>query len=298
MLNNFKTKFSITDLENLSGIKSHTIRIWERRYNLFLPERNVNKIREYSNEDLKKLLNIDFLINKGYKISKIAQQNDTQIFELVNKYLTQKESELIFVHQIKLSMLNFDSILFNQVFNQLLKNYTFSEVLYKILFPFLEHLGYLWQTNSINTAHEHFISQLIRQKIITETEKRQTINPTKNETFVLFLPYNEIHDISLLCMYYELIIRNKNVIYLGDNTEIDALIQLSKIKSNLKFLSVVTYSQDIIETKEYFISLFLKVLKPNNSNLFLFGPQRNVVEDNSNILKFNKLTDYVEKFEN
>ena len=168
-----ETKFSIKDLENLSGIKAHTIRIWEKRYNLLEPERTNTNIREYSVSNLKKLLNIAFLYNTGFKISKIAAMSDEEITlqsrELAFKTAINDEA----INSFKVSMFQFDKVLFNNTYNTLLHKKTFRDIFKNVFIPFLEHIGLLWHTETLLPAHEHFISNLIAQKIQINTEKLQ-----------------------------------------------------------------------------------------------------------------------------
>ena len=201
-MNNIKQDFSIRDLENISGIKAHTIRIWEKRYNLLQPKRSETNIRYYTPENLTKLLNIVLLNKNNFKISKIAAMSEEDI--------TTKSRELAFsiatndeaINSFKLSMFQFDKILFNNTYNQLLHKKTFREIFKDIFIPFLEHIGLLWQTETLLPAHEHFISNLITQKIQINTEKLQYSITNTNKTYVLFLPENEIHELGLLYLNY------------------------------------------------------------------------------------------------
>ena len=192
-MDNIKKNFSIRDLENISGIKAHTIRIWEKRYNLLSPERYKTNIRYYSHQNLQKLLNIVLLNNNNYKISKISEMND----ELIN--LTARE--LAFntsinddaINSLKLSMFKFDKVLFNKTYNKLLTTKNFREIFKEVFIPFLEHVGLLWQTETILPVHEHFISNLITQKIQINTDELKHTQISSENVYVLFLPENEIH---------------------------------------------------------------------------------------------------------
>lgn len=163
-MNSVKTSFSIRDMENLSGIKAHTIRIWEKRYNLFRPERTNTNIRTYNITSLQKLLNVTLLYNNGYKISKIAKLGDEKIPALVNEIVSQKSEKNHTLNSLKLSMLNFDQSLFLKTYNGLMEEKSFTQIFNEVFIPLLNELGLLWQTNTISPAHEHFISNLIKQK--------------------------------------------------------------------------------------------------------------------------------------
>ena len=166
-----KSSFSIKNLENISGIKAHTIRIWEKRYKLLSPERTNTNIRKYSLESLRKLLNITLLYKKGFKISKIANLEPHDIPLLVREIALENSSENISINALKLSMVNFDVGMFDAKYETLIKNNGFEFVFFKIFVPLMTELGILWQTGAICPSHEHFITSLIKQKIHVQTEK-------------------------------------------------------------------------------------------------------------------------------
>lgn len=287
-LNNIKQEFTIKDLENISGIKAHTIRIWEKRYNLLEPKRTKTNIRFYTPGDLTKLLNIVLLNNNKFKISKIA--------EMSNEEITLQSRELAFntamddeaINSFKLSMFQFDKVLFNNSYNTLLHKKTFREIFKDVFIPFLENIGLLWHTETLMIAHEHFISNLIVQKIQSNTEKLQyNINET-NKTFVLFLPENEIHEIGLLYLNYELVLRGFQTIYLGQSLPLKNLNYFLKGDREICFITSLTiqpyddkiedYFNEISEvmgiTKNQFIATGRKVHKVKhlklNSNIQLY----------------------------
>ena len=174
-MNNIKTNFSIKDLENLTGIKAHTIRIWEKRYNLLQPNRSDTNIRNYSIESLQKLLNVSFLNENGYKISKIAKLQANEIPSLVREIATSGKQKHHAVNALKMAMLNFDQTLFYTTYNNLLQQHTFKDIFHEVFLPLLKDIGILWQTDTINPAHEHFISTLIKQKVLINIEKVQDL---------------------------------------------------------------------------------------------------------------------------
>ena len=181
-MDRIKNSFSIKNLENISGIKAHTIRIWEKRYNLLSPERTNTNIRKYSLDSLRKLLNITLLYNNGIKISKIAKLSETEIPVLVSDLSLKSKSEQTSINALKLSMVNFDSLLFDLTFNELIKVKDFEFVYMKIFVPLMAELGILWQTGAISPSHEHFITNLIKQKIHVLTDLIQSkIKHPKNE---------------------------------------------------------------------------------------------------------------------
>ena len=177
-----KVSFSIKDLENLSGVKAHTIRIWEKRYNLLEPMRSDTNIRSYDLANLQKILNVALLIENGYKVSKIASIKEDELYRKVRELMIEKSDSLHSVNSFKLAMLNFDQQLFDHTYNQLLAQSSFREIFLNVFLRLLNDIGMLWVTKTITPAHEHFISSLVKQKIILNTERIQTLeksNKTK-----------------------------------------------------------------------------------------------------------------------
>lgn len=240
-MNNVKNVFSIKDLENLSGIKAHTIRIWEKRYNVLQPMRTDTNIRLYDLASLQKLLNITLLHEYGYKISKIASYSEDKIPSLVREIISSKNAKSHAISAFKMAMMNFDQELFLSTYNWLITEKSFKEVFHQVFIPLLEELGLLWQTDTITPAHEHFISYLIKQKLLTNTEKLQMLKRTKLETvFVLSLPMNEIHELGLMYLNYEILLHGYKAIYLGESMPIDNLKDLKKHFSSIVFVSYLT----------------------------------------------------------
>ena len=235
-----KTKFSIKDLENLSGIKAHTLRIWEKRYTLLAPSRSDTNIRTYSLESLKKLLNIKFLYEHGYKISKIAKLEKEV---LANKVLelakTNKEEHSIY--SFKMAMFQFNQQQFATTYNSLLQSRTFPEIFETIFIPLLTDLGVLWHTGTIDPCHERFVSEMIKQKIILNIEGKYQDNIlTQPPIFALFLPYKEIHDIGLIYANYLCVAHGVNTIYLGGNISLNSLKEVVKHHEKITFLTYLT----------------------------------------------------------
>lgn len=300
-MNNIKTNFSIKDLENLSGIKAHTIRIWEKRYNLFQPNRTDTNIRYYSTASLQKILNISFLNNNGYKISKIASLEEGEISKLVKEISESKDPNNHSINLLKLAMINFDQSLFNNTFYKLEEEMPFKTIFFDIFIPLLDHIGLLWQTDTITPAHEHFIVELIKKKILVETEKAYKKNtPDSSQTpFVLFLPDNEIHELGLLFINLELTFRGKHVIYLGQSVPINSLEFLLTKHQNINFISNFTIKPEKENLVDYFAK-FTKVLLYKNNCKFLVSGRILSIEPkvtNPNIKTFNStkaLLEYVD----
>ncbi|MEM9687780.1 MAG: MerR family transcriptional regulator, partial [Bacteroidota bacterium] len=188
-MNRVKQHFSIKDLENLSGIKAHTIRIWEKRYNLLAPNRTDTTIRYYSLINLQKLLNIVLLYENGYKISKIAEISEEKIPLLARELVSNSATKSHYINAFKIAMINFDLALFSDTYNELATVTSFRDIFHNVFIPLLRELGLLWQTHTITPSHEHFITNLVKQKIVTNTEKLSALKPVKRDkTYVLYLP--------------------------------------------------------------------------------------------------------------
>ena len=273
-MNNIKTTFSIKDLENLSGIKAHTIRIWEKRYNLLEPERTETNIRYYNLASLQKLLNVSFLNNNGYKISKIAKLKRESIPLLVKEISEKSDSKENSINAFKLSMLNFDQALFYNTYESLAKEKSFKDIFYNIFIPLLSEIGVLWQTDSITPAHEHFITTLIRQKILVNTELLQAKNINKtSKTFVLYLPDNEIHELGLMFINYEIIAKGYHSIFLGQSVPLNNLTDLLSFYQDITFISYFTVKPDKEDILHYLVELNEKVLKNSGSQCWILGKQ-------------------------
>ena len=273
-MNNVKQSFSIRDMENLSGIKAHTIRIWEKRYNLFKPERTSTNIRTYSLASLQKLLNVTLLYNNGYKISKIAKIPEEQIPQKVNEIIASASENSHAINAFKLAMVNFDQNLFVETYNSLLAEKSFKTVFYEVFIPLLTELGLLWQTDTISPAHEHFITNLIKQKIYVHTEKLQTTPPSRHDkVFALFLPENETHEIGLLYVNYEILLKGYKTIYLGQTMPLEYLSDLLKYYDNLYFISYFTVSPTKDRLEKYIADFSNNLNKHGQSRLWVLGRQ-------------------------
>ena len=250
MINNVKNVFSIKDLENLSGIKAHTIRIWEKRYDILQPMRTDTNIRLYDLASLQKLLNITLLHDYGYKISKIATYPQDKIPSLVREIISSKTAKSHAISEFKMAMMNFDQELFFNTYNWLIAEKSFKEVFHQVFIPLMNELGLLWQSDTITPAHEHFISYLIKQKLLINTEKLQILKQTKfDKVFVLSLPMNEIHELGLMYLNYEILLHGYKTIYLGESMPIDNLKDLKKHFNSIVFVSYMTVQpeRDILD---------------------------------------------------
>lgn len=216
-------EYKIRDLEILTGIKAHTIRMWEKRYGLLAPERTETQIRTYSNDDLLLLLNVSVLYKRGYKISRIASLHKDQIFQTTKQVHELNTSDTA-IEQLIVSVLNLDEMLFQNTFSELTQKDSLSQVFSQHIIPFLQRIGIMWLVGTINPAQEHFISNLIRQKIIAAIDALPLPDP-EQEKILLYLPEHEWHEISLLVYHYHLRAKGLNSIYLGQSLPYDALLK-------------------------------------------------------------------------
>lgn len=298
-MNNIKSTFSIKDLENLTGIKAHTIRIWEKRYNLLKPERTDTNIRYYSLANLQKLLNISYLNSNGYKISKIASIDSNDIPQLVKEVAQSDVTNNHAIDTLKLSMINFDQQLFYDTYDSLIKEKSFSEIFYQDLIPLLSEIGMLWQTDTITPAHEHFLTSLIRQKILVSTELIQSKNQTlTNEVYVLYLPDNEVHELGLMMINYELISKGYHCIFLGQSVPIEGLKDLLNFYDNITFISYFTVKPEKDAVLDYIEEFKENLLIKNSIKFWILGRRLNEIDLNSlpkQIVPFKTIEDLVKK---
>lgn len=275
---NIKKNFTIRDLENISGVKSHTIRIWEKRYNLLEPKRSDTNIRYYSHQNLRKLLNVVLLNTNNHKISKISKMSEEEIFKYSREISRNNGINDEAIIAFKLSMLKFDKVLFNDTYYKLLLKKTFREVFMEVFVPFLNDIGFLWQTGTILPMHEHFISNLIVQKIQIKTEELQYRIKQSKITYVLFLPENETHELGLLYLNYELILRGHKVIYLGQSVPIDNLKYFFKNDQKLCFLTCLTIQPYDDDLDTYFKEIE-SVLEKTPHQLIAIGRKTKLISE-------------------
>lgn len=221
-------QYSIKELEQLSGIKAHTIRIWEKRHNIISPQRTATNIRYYSDEDLKKIINVSMLNTQGLRISKIAQMSAEEINSLILEKSEAKTDASIYVDQLVVAMVSMEEELFEKTLDQVVKKIGLEECVTQIIYPFMEKIGVLWQTKKINPAQEHFISNLIRQRIIVSIAALP-LPGKKARKAMLFLPEGEVHEIGLLFFNYITRKRGINTLYLGQSVPYEDLKSVYKI---------------------------------------------------------------------
>jgi len=296
-MNTTENVFSIKDLENISGVKAHTIRIWEKRYNLLQPKRTETNIRHYDLHNLQKLLNISFLNNNGFKISKIAALDESELAPKTRELAFLGKSDSQAIVAFKLAMLNFDQTLFYNTYNGLLEEKTFRQIFYDVFLPLLYDLGMLWQTNSITSSHEHFLTVHIKQKILIHIERLQSIDPRPSDkTFVLFLPENETHDLGLLFINYEILNLGYHTIFLGENIPLDNLKHINKLYDDITYISYFTVKPSENSIQKYLKKFSKNYLKNSNKKAKLIGYKTRNINPNkipNQIKLYSKIEDLV-----
>jgi MerR family transcriptional regulator, light-induced transcriptional regulator len=248
-------KFTIKDLENLSGIKAHTIRIWEQRYSFLKPQRTSTNIRYYSNLELKMLLNISLLNKYGYKISHINRMSNDELREKTLMLTGAEAQQERLINELIQCMADVDIEQFEAVIDQHIHARGIERTIIYVIFPFLERIGILWLTDHINPAQEHLISNVIRQKLIVGIDVANAALSLKTK-MLLFMPENEHHEIGLLFLHYMLKARGVKVIYLGANVPVSDLEYIIELK---KPDYIYTHLTTVI--KEFNFDKFINNLK-------------------------------------
>lgn len=245
--------YSIKDLEQLSGIKAHTLRIWEQRYNLLSPKRTDTNIRYYDDADLKLILNVALLNDNGFKISKIAGMSEAEMREEVVKLTEKSLTHDDQIHALTICMIEMDEERFDKVLSTNILKIGFEQTMMNIIYPFMSKIGVLWQTGAINPAQEHFISNLVRQKLIVAIDGQ--IYKGGGKKFLLYLPEGELHEVSILFAAYLIKARGHKVIYLGQNTPNEDLLAVYKLHDPEFLLTVITTSPSSEYIQEYIDAL-------------------------------------------
>lgn len=243
--------YSIKDLEQLSGIKAHTLRIWEKRYNLLEPKRTSTNIRFYDDEDLKHILNVALLNRNGLKISHIAELDEEEISDKITDLARIKPETANQIDTLVMSMIELDEKKFEKVLVKSTQVIGFEDTILHLIYPFFEKIGILWQTGVVNPAQEHFVSNLIRQKLITAIDKLIENNKPDSKRFIMYLPEGELHEIGLLFYYYLAKKRGMNVVYLGQTVPFRDLTTVANIKPCDYLLTTFSSTFSGIDITEY-----------------------------------------------
>ncbi|MBK7109217.1 MAG: MerR family transcriptional regulator [Chitinophagales bacterium] len=288
--------YSIKDLETYSGIKAHTIRIWEQRYGILKAARTSTNIRYYTEDEVKYLMSLALLNRKGKKISTLSQMSQQDISDAIKALTKLSDDYRTQIEAMIEAAIAFNEIQFLQLFNSSIKQIGFEPTMIKIIFPFLEKLGVLWVSGGIMAAQEHFISQLIRQKLIVCIDANSgKLNPN-SKRFVLFLPNGEWHELTLLFLHYLLKVRRQNVTYLGPSVPLKDVLTVGERLNPDYFYTIITNAPHGYSVSEYLNKLSDKF--PDStvfaSGVQLFNPPRSL---NKNVSILNNMEDVTAKIE-
>ena len=287
--------YSIKELEKLSGIKAHTIRIWEKRHQLIAPKRTDTNIRYYSDEDLKKLLNVSILNNNGYKISHIANLSREELRETVKKLSEEKTDTAIFIDELTVCLIDYDEVGFAKKLDEFIVKLGFERTILDILYPFLTKIGVLWLSSNISPIQEHLISNLIRQKIIVAIDGLEYEVKDDARRVIFFLPETEMHEIGLLFFHYILKKLKLKTYYLGQYVPMKNLIQSVKVIQPHTMVASISYSPSAKQLND-----FLKMLTETFEHIDIYITGQALLEKSlreyKNIHFFKDATELKEQF--
>tara|TARA_B100000768_G_C11266861_1_gene371532 strand:- start:1076 stop:1975 length:900 start_codon:yes stop_codon:yes gene_type:complete len=263
-------QFSIKDLEHFTGVKSHTIRAWEQRYNLLAPKRTLTNIRYYGGDDLKKLLNVSYLMHHGMKISKIAQLGDSALLSKVTDVQIEEGGLSALFSRLKLSMLSYDEVEFHKIVEEHSSEFGLEQTVLQLFLPFLSQIGVLWLTNSICPAQEHFISHLMRQVLNSAVDCTSDEGIADAPVAVLYLPEREVHDISLLFIHFLCRKNGIRSVFLGASVPFSDLIAVAEQFPDARFVSYCTTYPASSEAQSY-VDLITSEFEGLDNNFLLAG---------------------------
>lgn len=243
--------YSIRDLESLSGIKAHTIRIWEQRYGILKAARTETNIRYYSEAELKYLMSLALLNRNGFKISKLAKLTQEEVAEMVEKMINAPQEYTVQIEGLVLATMAYDEEKFDKILNTCILQMGFEFTVRKVVFPYLEKLGMLWVSGSVMAAQEHFMTQLLRQKLVVAIDGQTPHYTAATRTFVLFLPNGEWHELSLLFLQYLLKANGHRVIYLGPSVPLQDVLQVGESLHPDAFYTILTTNPNGYQIVDY-----------------------------------------------
>ncbi len=287
----FMNEFTIKDIENLSGIKAHTLRIWEQRYQILVPKRKDSNHRIYNNEDLKHILRVAYLYHNGYKISKIAQLKRDELKKLTIDSIQPSHYVDAYINQLIEASIDFDEEKFERVFSNALLHIGFENSILQIAYPFLERIGLLWVTDHVIPAQEHFASSIIKRKFSVAIDGLDhTIRQKRDENFLLFTPEGEWHEIPLLFSQYLLKKNGFHSIYFGSNVPLEDL----KYFIGRRHIAHICFHMITNLTKEPIDDYIQQLCDAfPYSNIVMTGPQVNqVITKRNNLTLINDLNGF------
>ena len=283
-------KYSIKDLERLSGIKAHTIRIWEKRYGLLHPERTDTNIRHYSDADLKRILNVSILKRHGIKISHIASMKEKEMAEKILIISSDTSDYESLIESLVISMVDMDQDKFEKLLSRSIMQLGFEDSILKIVYPFLEKIGILWQTGAVNPAQEHFITHLIRQKIIVGIDSVIPANHPSPKHFLLYLPEGELHELGLLFYSYLIQKRGHKVTYLGQWVPLSDMASASTVLNVNYLLTSIVAAHSGMDLMDYLVKLSATF---HDKTIYISGYQVSQISGTlpGNIIRLNSAQD-------
>jgi len=287
--------YTLYELEKVTGILAATIRVWERRYNIIKPKRTDTNRRWYDDDDLRRLINISIIYNSGIKISKIAKYSESELQEKVEFLTRDSIGSNIHINSLIVAMLTFNGNAVNEILLRSIINIGFEDTFSNVVFPFLRRVGIMWQTGSINTGAEHFVSNIFRRRLISAIDSLPPANDPKSKRVIMFLPDNELHELGLL--FYSYLIRKlgHEVLYLGQATPFQALVEVNeKWRSDILVTGVIS-DLSISEPQEYLnnLSHTFKAQKILVSGSMAYEP---AIEKYNNIYSIRSLSDLTRHF--
>ncbi len=289
-------KYTIKDLEKLTGIKAHTIRIWEKRYDLIQPDRTETNFRLYNDDQLKRLLNISILNRAGIKISKIAGFTHEEISRKVAVHLDTDTATVFKIDSLLEPLMDLDEAAFVRKMEEFVLELGMENTMIQIIYPFLTKVGSLWLTDSISPAQEHFISHLIRQKLIVAIDQCKAVHP-EARTFLLYLPEHEMHELGLLFLYYAIKSRGHKVYYLGQFVPYKDVQKILKDHPAVNYVvGSFTAPMDPEELQQY-INQLGKDAKGKNVIVSGFQIEHTPLKFPSNVKTFKKASGFIKHLE-
>ncbi|OUJ72446.1 MerR family transcriptional regulator [Hymenobacter crusticola] len=284
--------FSISDLEQLSGIRAHTIRMWEQRYGILRPVRTATNIRTYCDNDLRRLLNVATLCGRGQRISHVARLSDAELAQAVLACCDASCDYERQVNALLAAMLEMDELRLDSLLRNAIQQLGFEKAIMHVAYPFLQRVGVLWQTGTVNPSQEHLVTHLLRQKIMAATDALAPVQPAEARRWVLFLPEGELHELALLFMNYALRARGHHVLYLGQNLPSSELKNICATYSPYALCTVLTAVPERDRVSDYVRNL---VETCPDTLLVLYGPlaQQLCLEKPKNIIRPALMTDFL-----
>lgn len=254
--------FSIRDLENFSGIKAHTIRIWEKRYGILEPDRTDSNIRTYNESELKKILNVAYLNRNGLKISKIARLGEDELTQRVMAVSSSNDDldQDFQPGKILMSAIRFSEELFTESLRPYIRKKGIEEAYTRYFHPLLEKARILWQTGSLSRAQEQFIRNVIKQIIVVEDSLIKSWTGRNKPAVAMINTSDNLTDNNFLFYKYVLKKRGFDVIFTGGILPASEVVEIYKIKP-FEYLVVNSGGFDFARKKKGYFNTIGKSLR-------------------------------------